>query len=242
MKTQFLVITAVVVAGLLALNPIKILSLEDASLFFTVIGVTYGVMSAFAINDVDKALDELRDSFGQEVSSLKAIYLLSKRLSDKVIFKKICSGIIEYCKETIALDLSAYGKGTKAHRKFHYLLGLLSSIKIKGARDNAIFSSIIEETRTALTARDMQITLANDRLPRMQWVLEIFLSLILIIILTTVSTPGGYIYMFVIAMMMFAILLTLVAIYELDSMRDFEDEISNAPYRNLIALIKEEGI
>ena len=89
MKTTFLIVIAAIVSGALALNPFKFLSFDDASLFFTVIGVTYGVMSAFAINDTDKALDQLRDAFGKEVSSLKSIYLLSKSLSDKIAFKNL---------------------------------------------------------------------------------------------------------------------------------------------------------
>lgn len=241
MKTSFLIIMTMAVSTALALNPIKLLSLADAGLFFTVIGVTYGVMSAFAINDVDKALDQLRDSFGHEASALKSIYMLSKRLSDKVAFKKIRFSMLEYCKETIALDLDAYGSGTKAHLKFHSLLGLISDIKIKNGRDSVFFNSIIDEAKLASNARDEQIMLAKDRLPKVQWVLEIFLSLLLVIILTIVIIPTDPISTFVVFMMLSAILLTLVVIYELDSMRDFEDEISNEPYRKLIFLI-ESGV
>ena len=89
--------------------------------------------------------------------------------------------------------------------------------------------------------RDEQIILTKDRLPKIQWVLEVFLSMILIIILTIVVLPDGAVSTVVEFLMLSAILLTLVVIYELDSMNDFEDEISNEPYRKLIALI-EKGV
>ncbi len=238
MKTGFLIIIAILVSAILALNPFKFLSFNDASLFFTVIGVTYGVMSAFAINDTDKALDQLRDAFGKEVNSLKSIYLLSKSLSDNVAFKKICSSIVEYCKETIDLDLAAYGQGTKAHIKFHSLLSLISGIKIRGTRDRALFASILEDTKITSMSRDEQIILARDRLPKMQWILELFLSFILIGILTVVSVPQTIVSVAVVFFIMVAILFTLIVIYELDSMKDFEDEISNEPYRKLIAIVE----
>ena len=240
MNTHMLVILAIGLSIILALNPIKLISLTDASLFFTVIGVTYGVMSAFAINDVDKALDQLRDSFGHEVSALKAIYLLSKNLSDNKTIKKIKASTIEYCRDTIALELTAYSNAAKAHLKFHSLLGLIASLKIKNNRDKVLFNSIVEEAKTASKARDEQLILARDRLPKIQWVLELFLSLLLIIILTVVSIPQTTMAEVITFFMMLAILLTLIVIYELDSMRDFEDEISNEPYRKLIAVIEKD--
>ncbi len=241
MRTSFLLVAVVVISALLALDPIKLLSLSDASMFFMVIGVTYGVVSAFAINDVDKSLDQLRDSFGREASALKSIYLLAKRISDNAAFRKIQLAMLDYCRETIDLDLSAYEKDSSAHLKFHSLLGQISSIKIKNRRDDAFFSSIIEEAKIASNSRDEQIILTKDRLPKIQWVLEVFLSMILIIILTIVVLPDGAVSTVVEFLMLSAILLTLVVIYELDSMNDFEDEISNEPYRKLIALI-EKGV
>lgn len=240
MRTELLIASALGAAALLALNPVRLLPLSEASLFFIVIGVTYGVMSAFAINDVDKALDQLRDSFNEEVSSLKAVYLLSKGLSDKSVYKRVATGIKAYCDEAISLDLQAYVKGNEVHKKFHSLLGLLSTIKVRGARDNAIFDAIIGDARKASAARDQQIALAMDRLPATQWVLEIFLSVLLVLILSITYLPSTYTSTLFVFLMVFAILLTLVVIYELDSMGDFEDEISNEPYRKLVSLINSE--
>jgi hypothetical protein len=241
MKTISLAVIAIILALTLALNPIKLLPLDESSLFFVVIGVTYGVMSAFAINDVDKALDELRDSFDLEVSSLKSVYLLSKGLSDKSAYKKIAKSIKEYCTETISLNLEAYAQGNEAHKKFHSLLWLLSAIKVRGARDNAIFGAIIDEAKLASTSRDRQITLAKDRLPLIQWILELFLSVLLVLILAITTLPYSAASLVVVFLMVSAILLTLIVIYELDTMSDFEDEISNEPYRKLILLMDDDS-
>ncbi len=238
MNTVKLATLMVVISLVLALNPVKLLPLTEASLFFIVIGVTYGVMSAFAISDVDTALDQLRDAFNIEVSALKSIYLLSKRLSDSKAFKRIASALLEYCNETMALELSAYAKGNEAHKKFHSLLALLSSVKVNGSRDGVLFDAVVDEARKASEARDRQIALARDRLPIAQWLFEVFLSVLLVFILTLVILPYNAVSITITALMMSAILLVLVVIYELDSMGDFEDEISNEPYRKLIALIQ----
>ncbi len=241
MKTWMLAAIMVTISIVLSLNPIKLLPLNEASLFFVVIGVTYGVMSAFSISDTDGALDQLRDAFSIEVSALKSVYLLSKRLSNKRILKKINKSILEYCDETIILALADYSEGIKANKKFHSLLSLVLNIKVNNSKDSILFDAIIDEARKASEARDFQITLAKDRLPTVQWLSEIFLSTILVIILTLVILPYNPMSIIITALMMSAILIVLVVIYELDSMRDFEDEISNDPYRKLIALIKAEA-
>jgi hypothetical protein len=138
----------------------------------------------------------------------------------------------------MALELSAYAKGNEAHKKFHSLLALLSSVKVNGSRDGVLFDAVVDEARKASEARDRQIALARDRLPIAQWLFEVFLSVLLVFILTLVILPYNAVSITITALMMSAILLVLVVIYELDSMGDFEDEISNEPYRKLIALIQ----
>ena len=43
--------------------------------------------------------------------------------------------MLDYCRETIDLDLSAYEKDSSAHLKFHSLLGQISSIAKKHMKD-----------------------------------------------------------------------------------------------------------
>ncbi len=240
-NTYLLLAVSIVIAAAATSYPYKQVSVADGTIFLTVIGVTYGLISAFSINNADKCLDQLRDSFAHEASSLRAIFLMSRKLKDNSIKKKIKHLLEDYCKDTINLDIKEYENGVSAHEKFNDLANAVFETKSKMDSDNRLLTSMTQELVKASSLRDEQIVLARDRLPATQWALELFLSIVLISGLSMTNFQDSMSHIFVF-MLNLSVLVILVVIYKLDSVTDFEEEVSNEPYRSLLRLIQHTGM
>ena len=121
----------VIISFILSLNTIKIFSLEEMSLFITVIGLIYGLIAAFTINNAWERFSKIRDAVANETSSLTTLYILAKRLSDRTCTKKLKSVMLEYCNDVPKIDWKDYWKSDKIHKKFRSLMEIVSASKIK---------------------------------------------------------------------------------------------------------------
>ncbi len=240
MKTYFYMIFAILVSFLLSLNSVKIFSLEEISLFLTVIGLVYGLISAFTINNAWERFSKIRDGISNETNSLIMVYILSKKFSDKVSFRKLKNKILDYSKDVPKIEWHDYWKSEETHKKFREITEIFSGMKLRNEKDEGLFDAIGEELRNASAARNAQLVLSQSRISKVQWVLNIFLSVILIGGLVFLSIPNYVLSIFIIASTIAAILMIIVVIYELDSMKVAEEEVSNEPHRQVVRIISKE--
>lgn len=242
MKAYFYLIIAIVISFVISLNNFKIFSIDEVSIFLTVVGLIYGLMAAFTISNSWEKFSKIRDAVSEEVASLEAVYIYSKSLSDKISFKKIKEEILGYCKEVPEVEWREYWGSKNTHNKFRNLMNAVVNIKLKTKKDEALFEEISEELRDASSSRNTQLVLSQTKISRMQWTLNLFLSAILIIGLLFLSIPNYFLSIFIVSSMVASVIMILFVIYELDSLKISEAEVSIAPYEELVNLIAKDKI
>lgn len=240
MKSYYYFVLIVLFSFLLSFNRIEIFSLDEMSLFLTVIGLIYGLIAAFSINNAWERFSKIRDAIALEIDSFDSIHSLSRQLSDKASVRKLKSVMIDYCNEVPKVEWHKYWEAENVHKIFKTMQKIVSEIKIKNQKDYLLLDKIIDEVSEAASARSQQLILAQSRISKIQWVLNIFLSLILIAGLVFLQILNYTLSIFIVATMIAAILLILTVIYDLDSMKVAEEEVSIEPYRRLVKIIKSE--
>ncbi|MBI4245204.1 MAG: DUF4239 domain-containing protein [Planctomycetes bacterium] len=211
------------------------------SLFLTVIGLIYGLISAFTINNAWERFSKIRDGVAEELSSLTTSYILTKRFSDKRVLSKIKAALISYCEEAPKIEWHEYWKSESTHKKFRNIMEIIADAKIRNEKDSVLFDQVTDEISNATKARSQQLVLAQTRVTKMQWVLNIFLSGVLITGLLLLNIPDYNLAIFVTTTMIASVLLILMVIYQVDRMKIAEQEVSIEPYRQIIKLIKSES-
>ena len=159
------------------------------SLFLTVVSLIYGLIAAFTINNAWERFSKIRDAVAEETNSLVTMYIFAKQLSDKIAFKKLKETLSEYTQEVPTIERHEYWASEKTHKKFRTLIKIVSEIKLKNQKDIELFDEVGEELRDAAATRNAQLVLAQTRVPKLQWALNILLSAILIIGLVLVHSP-----------------------------------------------------
>ncbi len=240
MKSYTLMILIIVIAFLLSLNTTRIFTLDELSLFLTVVGLIYGLIAAFTISNAWERFSSIRDAISEETYALTSAYIYSKQLSDKKVARDLKQRIIEYCKEVPTVEWHDYWHSEKTHKKFRGIIEAVSKIKFKTVKDSNLFDEITTEMEDAARSRNKQLILAQSRISKLQWILNIFLSVILVIGLTLAEIPGTTLSMFVTGSMITAILMILIVVYELDGMKVAEEEVSNEPYFSIIKILQNE--
>jgi ABC-type multidrug transport system fused ATPase/permease subunit len=239
MKSTYYLFLVVIFSLLISLNTYRFFSIEDISIFLTVIGLIYGLIAAFSISNSWEKFSKIRDAIAEETASLKAIYIYSKYLNDKIVFNKIKKNITEYCNEVPKIEWKEYSGSQKTHQKFENLINLVAGIKIKNQKDSELFGEISEELRNAISSRNTQLIISQTKISKTQWLLNIFLSLILIIGLVFLSISNYLLSIFVIASMISSIIFILFVIHEMDSLKIADTEVYVNPYIEVLDLINK---
>src|SRR3989344_7696408 len=91
--------TILVLSFLLSLIRLKIFTSEETNILLTVIGLIFGLIAAFAINNSWERFSKIRDEVSEETSSLINVNNFAKGLSDSKSYKKLKNAILEYCKD-----------------------------------------------------------------------------------------------------------------------------------------------
>ena len=239
MKSIYYLILIVGFSFLISLNTYRFFSIGEMSIFLTVIGLIYGLIAAFSISNSWERFSRIRDAISEETASLKTIYIYSKYLTDKLAFSGIRKKILAYCSEVPKIEWKEYFDSQKTHQKFEDLIHLVAGIKIKDEKDTELFGAICEELRYASSSRNLQLIISQTKISKTQWLLNIFLSLILIIGLAFLSIPNYSLSIFVVASMISSIIFILIVIYEMDSLKIADTEVYISPYIEVVNLINK---
>jgi len=214
--------------------------MDEVGLFITVLGLIYGLIAAFTINTVWIRFDSIRNEISEEVSSLEQIWVYCKNLGNKNFLKKVSLLISDYCKEVPIVEWVDYWDSEKTHTKFRDIVSFILTFKPKNEGESVLFDQITDEIDSASKARGKQLLLSKLKLTKSQWFLNIFLSVVLIFLLAFVSIPKYTVSIIIVTVMISATLIILFIMYQFDSMKILEDEVSIEPYTRLVELIKKE--
>jgi ABC-type multidrug transport system fused ATPase/permease subunit len=205
----------------------------------TVIGLIYGLMTAFAISNAWEKFSKIRDAISCETGSLKAIFIYSKYLSDKDTSNRIKKIILDYCTLVPKIEWKEYFNARETHNLFESLIDTIASIKFQDEKDSELFSEMTDELRETIASRDTQVVISQTRIPATQWLLDIFLSLIMIIGLAFLSMNNYFLSVFVVASMVSSVIFILYVVYEMDSLKIADKEVYVNPYNEVVNLINK---
>lgn len=239
MRIFISITVAVLISFLLSLNVFRFFPLDEMSLFLTVIGLIYGLIAAFTINNAWERFSKIRDAVSEETSSLLNLYTFFKKISDKPSLKKLSDVMVKYCEGVIKTEWSDYWSKEDVHKKFEELFDIVVDLKDIKPRNSILYEQCFDELREASTSRTQQLVLAQTKLSKIQWVLLLFLSMILIVSVTLLSMPIVFLSIFISAAMIDSVFLILIVIYELDSMSINDQEVYVEPYKKIINKIKK---
>ncbi len=220
------------ISFVLSLNTSRVFPINDISVFITIIGLIYGLIAAFTINNSWERFSKIRDAIAQETSSMINMHIILKNTSTSSSVKKFADQVIQYNKEVIDTQWKNYWLNDQAHEKFMGIFDIIASQK-KYTKD-PLYDQCFEEFRQASTARTHQLVLSQSRISGFQWILVIFLSAILVGSVAFLKMPSGSLTLLISTVMVAAIILILVVIYELDSMKLAEWEVSIGPFNKVI--------
>jgi hypothetical protein len=233
MKIFNYLIIIILISFLVSFNAVRVFPVNEMSLFLTVVGLIYGLIAAFTINNTWERFSKIRDAISEETSSLLNLYVILRRISDKSLLGRFSRTVKEYCSEVVQIEWKDYWSSEQTHKKFMELFDIIGEAKLKTTKDEVLYEQCYQELREASTARTQQLVLAQTKLSVVHWVLVLFLSAVLVVSIVFMSLPLGFMTIFISTCMMASVGLILLVIYELDSMKTAEKEVSVDPYTNL---------
>lgn len=233
------VIITILISFLLSLNVFRIFPVEQTSLFITVVGLIYGLIAAFTINNSWERFSKIRDAISEETSSLINLYLLMEKIADKKTLNKYSCAVVKYCKDVVKTEWHEYWSKENIHQEFIKIFAIVTSINIKKPNKIIIFDHCLSEIREASTARSRQLVLAHAGISKIQWALILFLSLVLVVSLAFLALPFTVVTLFVSTAMIASIILILLVIREINSMKLAEREVSSEPYVEVVKRVSK---
>lgn len=233
MKVFNYLIIIILISFLVSFNAVRVFPVNEMSLFLTVVGLIYGLIAAFTINNTWERFSKIRDAISEETSSLLNLYVILKKMGDKSLLGRFSRTVKEYCNEVVQIEWKDYWSSEQTHKKFMELFDIIGEAKLKTTKHEVLYQQCYEELREASTARTQQLVLAQTKLSVVHWVLILFLSAVLVVSIVFMSLPLGFMTIFISTCMMASVGLILLVIYELDSMKTAEKEVSVDPYTNL---------
>jgi hypothetical protein len=213
--------------------------MNTASFFLTIIGLIYGLITTFSISNAWEKFSKIRDAIAEENNALESIIIFAKNLEDKKTFLEIRNNILDYCKTVPQIEWKDYWHSKTTHAKFRKISETIASIGIKTEKEAQLFQAISGELNEAASARRVQLVLSQVKITKIQWSLILFLSFILTGGLAVLSIPNVVFSALITGFMIASVLLVLLVLYELDSLKIAEEEVSIAPYKELENYIEE---
>lgn len=224
----------VVFAWGLSMNAFRFLSFTQVDIFITIIGLAYGLIAAFTINNVWERFGKIRDSIAEETASLVDMYNILSVFGDKRLLAKVKREIVEYCQHEIRTPWSDHEADKIAGKKFEDVFEMVVKTKVETPHEEILFEECLNEMRDVSSARTRQMILARTRLSKIQWGLLLFLSVTLIGAVTFLEMPIGWVSIFISTSVIATVVLIIMVIYELNSLHMAEREVSEEPFEEVI--------
>lgn len=172
------------------------------SLFVSTFGVFYAFVISFFVFHVWGKFSAIGSEISKEVNSLRNAYLLFSQLSSaKSQIAQFTSYLEDYVDSVVN---NLWGKEIKIdpiNKKFVKLINLISNLEVSKDNELVLLDNIIEELRTASASQSNLTNLAQEKTPKILWILLLFLSIVLV---------GSFIFLGFQDQLLATILITLV--------------------------------
>jgi len=201
---------------------------NDSVLLTSIVGVAtflFGIFIAFSISDRYGRLETIREQDSMERSRLVLLYNLSK-VFGKQTQEKIKEVIDRYLQSLLDYEIWDYHK---TEDNFRDLADTVSNLEPKTEKQTALIQVLFGYIGDICYARKHTISLVEERISKMEWLIFVFLSAIIIVTLILINT-GSIISIVIIFALTMSLVLLLIFLQSLDDISWKEEERIFEPY------------
>lgn len=203
-----------------------------------VVGLLFAILVGFFITDLWSRFQKIRDSVATEVSGLQTYYLFTQILGDfpqhKEWAKKQQELIDRYVREFFAVEWQDYGK---IDPHFNAIIQSLGDVKeLKTNKEVETYTNFLPLLNEITTARERLFMYGKDRLSKLEWMVVLFLSAILVFSIFFVRTPDLP-SLFLTGTLISTVAILLLILRDLDDLSFGEDMVSFEPYETIFDVI-----
>lgn len=240
-KTKYL-ITIVIVGSFLSVFavPIQEQVTEGVNAILGMVGLLFAILVGFFITDLWSRFQRIRENVAAEVSGLQTYYLfvqvLGKFPQHKEWAKRQQELIDNYVRKFFYVEWSDYGK---IDPHFNEIIKSLGDIKeLETNKEVETYTNFLPLLNEVTTAREKLFMYGKDKLSKMEWMVVLFLSVIIIFSIFTIRTPDLS-SLFLSGTLISTVLILLLILRDLNDLSFGEEMVSFEPYETIFDVIEK---
>lgn len=238
-KTKYLIVLVILLSFLAVfLLPIKETVSEGISAILGIVGLLFAILVGFFITDLWSRYQKIRENVAVEVSGLQTYYLfvqiLGKFPRHREWAKKQQELIDKYIREFFRVEWSDYGK---IDPYFNEIIKSLQEVKeLKTNKEVETYTNFLPLLNEVTTAREKLFMYGKDKLNKMEWIVVLFLAIILVFSIFVIRTPDLP-SLFLSGTLISTVIILLLILRDLNDLSFGEDMVSFEPYETIFDVI-----
>jgi len=203
----------------------------------TFIGILFGIIVGFFIADLYARYQGIRDNAGTDSSCLSTFYffaqILGENKKNKKWLKKVEDRINDYVKKFMPLPWERY---SETQKEYDALGDSLKEVKYDTDKENETYSNILNVYNQHSEARENLVMFGKDTLSWGEWLVSLFLGVLLLASLFYIKDSSLVSIVFTGAITA-AILLLFLVLRDLNNLNFGEQAVSVEPYERVLDAI-----
>ncbi|MCH7604651.1 DUF4239 domain-containing protein [Patescibacteria group bacterium] len=239
LKIPYLVTIVIITIFLLVfLLPVEEHAQEGISAILGIVGLLFAILVGFFITDLWSRFQRIRENVAVEVSGLQTYYLfvqiLGRSSQHKKWAKKQQELIDRYVREFFYVEWNDYGKIDPYFNEIIQSLGEVGELKTN--RETETYTNLLPLLNEITTARQRLFMYGKDRLSKMEWMVVLFLSAILIFSIFSIRTTELS-SLLLSGTLISTVTILLLILRDLNDLSFGEDMVSFEPYETIFDVI-----
>ena len=238
-KSKNLVIKVVIISFFLVfIIPTREEIPAGVNSILSIVGLLFAILIGFYITDLWSRFQKIRESVAVEVSGLQTYYLFVQILGTyprhKKWVKKQQELIDRYVREFFYVEWTDY---EKVDPYFNAIIESLGELKeLKTNKETETYSNFLPLLNEITTAREKLFMYGEDRLKKMEWVVILFLSVIIVFSIFVIRTPN-FSSLFLSGTLISTVVILLLLLKDLNDLSFGEEMVSFEPYETIFDVI-----
>ncbi len=238
-KTKYLVVIVIVVSFLSAFFiPIQKQVSDGINAILGIVGLLFAILVGFFITDLWSRFQRIRENVAVEVSGLQTYYLFVQILGKSLRHRKWAKNqqklIDKYIKEFFYIEWGDYGK---IDSYFNAIIESLQDVKkLKTNKETETYTNFLPLLNEVTTAREKLFMYGKDKLNKMEWIVVLFLSVILVFSIFAIRT-SDLSSLFLSGTLVSTVVILLLILRDLNDLSFGEEMVSFEPYETIFDVI-----
>lgn len=240
-KTKYLTTIVIIVSFIsVFVFPTQKQVTEGVNAVLGMVGLLFAILVGFFITDLWSRFQRIREGVAVEVSGLQTYYLFVQVLGRFPQHKEWAKNqkelIDKYVREFFYVEWSDYGK---IDPHFNEIIKSLGDIKaLETNKEVETYTNFLPLLNEVTTAREKLFMYGKDKLSRMEWIVVLFLAVIIIFSIFIIRTPE-FSSLFLSGTLISTVLILLLILRDLNDLSFGEEMVSFEPYETIFDVIEK---